>query len=126
MASIVEREVGCEKNNHVQDCALVADIFWRRIKAGMPLQSDATVNFVTGKSLLQPTNSDLEKDSPYNTYKYRGLPPGPIGNPGLKSIRATIFPQANEYFYFITDAQGVFHYGKTIEDHIANRQKYLQ
>lgn len=120
LASIVEREVGSE-----QDRRLVADIFWRRLAAGIALQSDATVNYVTGKSALQPTIADTEVDSPYNTYKYRGLPPGPIGNPGLASIKAAVSPESNPYFFFLTDSTGTVHYAKTFEEHLANKKKYL-
>ncbi|MBI4092844.1 MAG: endolytic transglycosylase MltG [Candidatus Kerfeldbacteria bacterium] len=120
LGSIVEREVRTEA-----DRRLVADIFWRRLAAGIPLQSDATVNYVTGKNLLQPTQADTEADSPYNTYKYKGLPPGPISNPGFISITAAIRPEPNPYFYFLTDAQGTVHYAKTYEEHLANKQKYL-
>ncbi len=120
LASIVEREVRSE-----QDRRMAADIFWRRLSAGIPLQSDATVNFVTGKSALQPSSADLEVDSPYNTYKYRGLPPGPIGNPGLNSIKAAVSPEPNPYFFFLTDPAGAVHYAQTFEEHLTNKKKYL-
>ncbi|MBI4090219.1 MAG: endolytic transglycosylase MltG [Candidatus Kerfeldbacteria bacterium] len=121
LASIVEREVRTDR-----DRRLAADIFWRRLAAGIALQSDATVNYVTGKSALQPTIADTEVDSPYNTYRNRGLPPGPIGNPGLSSIQAVLRPEANGNFYFLTDASGTVYYAKTFEEHVANKQRYLQ
>ncbi|MBI5405331.1 MAG: endolytic transglycosylase MltG [Candidatus Kerfeldbacteria bacterium] len=121
LASIVEREVRTDR-----DRGLVADIFWRRLGIGMPLQSDATVNYVTGKSALQPTLTDTEVDSPYNTYRVRGLPPGPIGNPGLASLTATIRPITNDNLYFLTDSSGAVHYAKTYEDHLANKRQYLE
>lgn len=120
LASIVEREV---RND--QDRAMVADIFLRRLSIGMALQSDATVNYVTGKSALQPTLSDLEVVSPYNTYAHAGLPPGPIGNPGLSSITAVVRPKSNSYLYFLTDKAGSVHYGTTYEEHLSNKQQYL-
>jgi len=121
LASIVEREARTDA-----DRRMVADIFWRRIGIGMPLQSDATVNYVTGKSLLRPTGSDIEADSLYNTYKYKGLPPGPIGNPGLSSINAVVTPTSNTFLYFLTDATGAVHYAATYEEHLANVQRYLE
>lgn len=121
LASIVEREVRKD-----EDRAMVADIFLRRLTIGMPLESDATVNYVTGKSALQPTLTDTEIESPYNTYRNKGLPPGPINNPGLSSITAVINPQPNSYLYFLTDSAGGVHFGTTYEQHLANKQQYLQ
>lgn len=120
LASIVEREVRTD-----QDRRLVADIFWRRLAAGIALQSDATVNYVTGKNALQSSITDTEVDSPYNTYRYRGLPPGPIGNPGLSSMRAVLTPEANDKYYFLTDAGGTVYYATTFEEHLVNKQRYL-
>ncbi len=119
LASIVEREARTDA-----DRRMVADIFWRRIGMGMPLQSDVTVKYATGKSDVQP--GDTQIDSPYNTYKYNGLPPGPIANPGLSSINAAINPQPNAYLYFLTDSSGTVHYAKTYDEHVANVQQYLK
>ena len=95
------------------------------IEAGIGLQSDATVNFVTGKGLAQPTYADLEIDSPYNTYKYRGLTPGPISNPSIETIEAVIYPTTNEYYYFLTTPEGEAIYSKTYDEHLQNKYKYL-
>lgn len=116
LASIVEKEV---KGN--QDRKKVADIFYKRLKAGIGLQADSTVNYVTGKNVTGASLDDLKKDSPYNTYKYRGLPPGPISNPGMSSILAVIYPEANPYYYFLTAKDGQVYYGKTFEEHVKNR-----
>lgn len=120
MASIIEKEARGD------DMAMVADIFWRRIGEKIPLQSDATVNYATGKYETQPSAEDLEVDSPYNTYKYRGLPAGPIGNPGLEAIRAAIYPKANNYWYFLHTKDGQTIYSRNFEEHKANKLKYLQ
>lgn len=120
LASIVEREVPT-----LADKKMVADIFLKRLDAGIGLQSDATVNYVTGKGLAQPTYADLEIDSPYNTYKYRGLPPGPIANPGIDSIKAVIYPTANNYYYFLTTKEGQVIYSVDYEEHLNNKAKYL-
>lgn len=121
VASMVEREVAIE-----EDRRLVADIFWRRLARPMRLESDATVNYVTGKDLPAVTVEDTQVDSPYNTYRVDGLPPGPIGNPGLVSIRAVLDPKPNEFFYFLTDKDGKAHYARTFEEHVVNKEKYLR
>jgi UPF0755 protein len=120
MASVIEKEARGE------DMALISDIFWRRIGEGIALQSDATVNYATGKYETQPSLDDLEIDSPYNTYKYRGLPKGPIGNPGLEAIRAAIYPKANNYWYFLHTKDGQTIYSRNFNEHKANKLKYLQ
>lgn len=120
LASIVEREVP-----QSADKKMIADIFLKRLEASIGLQSDATVNYITGKGLIQPTAADLAIDSPYNTYKYRGLPPGPISNPGIDSIEAVIYPTKNNYYYFLTTKDGKVIYSRTYEEHLANKKKYL-
>ncbi|MDO8668832.1 MAG: endolytic transglycosylase MltG [Candidatus Buchananbacteria bacterium] len=121
LASIIEREVPKDA-----DKKLIADIFLKRIEAGIALQSDATVNYVTGKGRAQPSYDDLKIDSPYNTYKYRGLPPGPISNPGIKSLEAVIYPTKNPYYYFLTTLDdGTVIYSQTYEEHLINKAKYL-
>lgn len=121
LASIVEKEAGSGENKK-----MVADIFLRRLAAGIPLQSDATVNYVTLKNITRPSLEDTEVDSSFNTYKYRGLPLGPISNPGLESIEAVLYPRANNYWYFLTTPEGEFIYSKTHDEHVANKQKYLR
>lgn len=121
LASIIEREV--PKND---DKKMIADVFLKRLTDGIALQSDATINYITGKGMSQPTYDDLKIDSPYNTYKYRGLPPGPISNPGIKSIEAVIYPTKNPYYYFLTTLDdGRVIYSKTYDEHLANKAKYL-
>lgn len=119
LASIVETEVKTEN-----DRKMVADLFLRRIAAGMPLQSDATVRYVLGETKVQHSLDDIAIDSPYNTYKYPGLPPGPIGNPGLVSMRAVVSPSANPYWYFLNNPEtGVTVFSTTFEEHVANKAK---
>ena len=120
LASIIEREVPKKA-----DKKMVADIFIKRLEDGIGLQSDATVNYVTGKGLAQPSYSDLEIDSPYNTYKYRGLPPGPISNPGIDSIEAVVYPTENDYHYFLTTPEGDVIYSVDYQEHLDNKIKYL-
>lgn len=121
MASIIEREMF-----GLEDRKMVSDIFWKRLELGMPLQSDASVNYVTGKGLTRPTLEDTRVDSPYNTYKYPGLPLGPISNPGAEAIEAAIYPTSNDYYYFLNTEDGDIIYSKTHDEHVANKQKYLK
>jgi len=121
MASIIEREVRSD-----DDRKMVSDIFWKRISIGMGLQADSTVNYVTGKDTPSISYEDRDIDSPYNTYKYRGLPPGPISSPSLSSIEAAVYPNSNPYYFFLTDPEGKVYYAKTLEEHGVNRVKYLR
>lgn len=121
MASIVEREVKTP-----EDRRKVADIFWRRIGKGMALQADSTVNYATGKSLPSVTYEDTQAVSRYNTYKYPGLPLGPISNPGLDALEAAIDPEPNDAWYFLTDADGNVHYARTLDEHNRNKARYLR
>ncbi len=120
LASIIEREVP-----NSEDKKMIADIFIKRLEIGMALQSDATINFITGKGMTQPTYADLEIDSPYNTYKYAGLPPGPIASPGEDSIEAVLYPTSNPYYFFLTSHEGEVIYSKTYEEHLQNKAIYL-
>ncbi len=121
MASIIEREVrGSEERR------MVADIFWRRLDEGMRLQADSTVNYVTGKRLPSVSYDDTRYDSPYNTYRYAGLPPGPIGNPGIEAIEAALDPEPNDFWYFLTDEEGTVHYARTFDEHNQNKYRYLK
>lgn len=121
MASIIEAEVKSD-----QERALVSDLFWRRLKYNLPLEADSTINYITGKETPQASAEDIKIDSPYNTYKYRGLPPGPIANPGLSAIKAAIYPKANDYWFFLTTPkEGRAIFAKTYGEHLANKRKYL-
>ena len=120
MASILEDELRTDR-----DRAKAADLFWRRLDIGMALQSDATVNYVTGKGRAQPSIEDTKVDSPYNTYKYPGLPPGPIGNPGVSAIRAAVSPEPNTFLYYLSAPDGTTYFAETYEQHLANKAKYL-
>lgn len=121
MASIVEKEAPDKEN-----MAMVADIFWRRYDIGMALQSCATVNYVTGKYTPAISAEDKKIDSLYNTYMYPGLPPGPIANPSLTAIEATIYPTKNSYWYFMSGTDGQIHYAKDLEGHNLNVWRYLR
>ncbi|MEJ0021968.1 MAG: endolytic transglycosylase MltG [Candidatus Doudnabacteria bacterium] len=134
LASIVEKEVGRNKTNLTADDLstmqkereLVASVFYNRLSAGMPLESDATVNYITGKSDRSVTTADTKIKSAYNTYQVKGLPPTPISNPGLDSIMAAIYPAKSDYLYFLNAPDGTAYFAKTLDEHNANKAKYLK
>lgn len=118
MASLLEKEV-----RTLDDKKIVSGILWKRISIGMPLQLDSTVNYITDKNDASVKIKDTKIDSPYNTYKYKGLPRGPISNPGLDSIMAAIYPKKTNYWYYLSDGKTIF--SETLEQHNAARLKYL-
>lgn len=120
MASILEKEA-----SKTADRKMIAGVLWHRIEIGMPLQTDATFPYYLGRNTFEVTLTDLKADHPYNTYTNEGLPPGPIGNPGLDSILAAAQPTKNNYIFFLSDRQGNFHYSVTYEGHLANKKRYL-
>jgi UPF0755 protein len=120
LASILEEEV-----QNDTDRRLVADLFLRRLDMGMLLQADSALGYITGKGSLELTLKDLQMDSPYNLYKYKGFPPTPISNPGIAAINAAIEPTPNKYIYFLSDKDGINHFAITYDEHLKNRKKYL-
>jgi len=121
MASIVEKEV-----RSAEDMRKVAGIFWQRISNGQPLESCATLAYILGKDKPQYSQADTEIESPYNTYQYSGLPPGPISNPGLQAIRAAVNPEMTGYNYFLSRPDtGETVFSRTYEEHLQNKAKYL-
>lgn len=121
MASIIEREAA---NNNAER-KIISGILWKRIEINMPLQVDAPFVYILGKGSAQLTRADLEEDSPYNTYTNLGLPPGPIGNPGLNSIKAALYPTETDYLYYLHGTDGVVRYGRNFDEHVANKRAYL-
>ena len=121
-ASIIEKEV-----RGVEDKKIVSDIFWRRLEAGIPLQSCASIVYITGQKSVEISKNDMAIDSPYNTYKYKGLPVGPICNPGMESILAAIYPTKNDYWYFLNRQDtGEAIFSRTLEEHNIAKAKYLK
>lgn len=120
LASIIEKEVG-----KPADRRLVSSVLENRLSVGMPLQVDATLDYVLGKNTYELTYEDLEYDSPYNTYKYAGLPPGPIANPGLDSIIAVLEPSESDYLFYVSDREGNTYFAKTYKEHQLNVDKYF-
>ena len=119
LASIIEKEVMVPR-----EAPLVSAVFWNRLRIGMPLQSDPTVQFVMERPQKKLYYSDLALDSPYNTYKYQGLPPGPIASPGLNSIKAALEPANVDYLYFVAKGDGTHAFSRTFQQHTAARRRY--
>lgn len=121
MASIVEREVQTD-----DDMALVAGVLWQRNDDGVGLDADATVRYALDKPTGPLTVADLADDSPYNTRKFRGLPPGPISNPGLRALQAAANPEPSDYYYYLNAPSGETIFSKTNDEHNVNKAKYLR
>ncbi len=119
MASLVEKEA-----QNPEDQRIIAGILWNRIRKGLPLQVDAVFGYIEGRAEFAPSLAELSTDSPYNTYKHKGLPPGPIANPGLGALRAAIAPEKTRYLFYLTGRDGLMHYAATFAEHQANRQAY--
>ncbi|QHW35328.1 endolytic transglycosylase MltG [Paenibacillus rhizovicinus] len=123
IASLIEREVVVDEERPI-----VAGIIYNRLKKGMPLQIDATVQYLLDKQKERLMESDLQVDSPYNTYKIKGLPPGPIASPSLKSIEAALFPTKTDYYYYVTKKDGSHEhlFAETLKQHNQNIAKSNQ
>lgn len=118
LASIVERETG-----KPDERAKVAGVFINRLRRGMPLQSDPTVAYAAtaGAPMDRPiSRADLDRDHPFNTYRNRALPPGPIASPGKGALGATLHPEANDYLYFVADGSGGHAFSRTLDEHNRN------
>jgi UPF0755 protein len=112
LASIVEREAVAREER-----PLIAAVFWNRLRLGMPLQADPTVQYAMGKERRVLTRADLQTDHPYNTYLRAGLPPGPIASPGLDVVAATLDPAPVNYLYFVKKDDQRHYFSATVEEH---------
>ncbi len=121
MASLIEKEA-----KTFGDKKIVSGVLWKRLKNGIPLQVDATINYITGKKSVKVSKEETKIDSPYNTYKYRGLPLGPICNPGEESFLAAIYPGDSQYWYYLSDTDGIIYFSETLKEHNIKKAKYLK
>jgi UPF0755 protein len=122
LASILEREA-----NSPESMQAVANILLRRLAIDMPLQVDASIEYILDKPLGELLPEDLRQDSPYNTYTRFGLPPTPIGNPGAVALSAVInATTATPYLFYITGDDGNFYYGRDFDEHRLNIARYLR
>ena len=118
MASIIEREAQLKEEK-----PLMASVFYNRLKKGMKLGSDATVNYAYDYNKRRMYYKDLKIDSPYNTYMYKGLPPGPISNPDYNSIMAALNPATTDYLFFVVTSNGKHTFTKTYKEHLEVQKK---
>jgi len=116
LASIIEKEA-----KFAEEKRQISSVFHNRLKSGMKLQSCATIQYILGKPKEILEESDLEIESPYNTYLYKGLPPGPICNPGIDSIIAALEPANEDYLFFVLGDNGRHIFSKTYEEHLKNK-----
>jgi UPF0755 protein len=121
VASLVEEEVKTDK-----DRKIVAGIIYKRLEEGIRLDIDATTRYAVNKLTGALTQKDLDSDDPYNTRKVKGLPPGPIANPGIKAIEATIDFQKSDYLFYLSAPDGTTYYAKTNAEHEENKDKHLK
>lgn len=121
LSSVVEQE-----SKYDIDRPGVAGVFYNRLEKGMALQSDVTVLYAMGIKKEQVLYKDLEIDSKYNTYRYKGLPIGPIGSFGVPSLKATLYPEDNNYYYFIAKPDGYCIFNETFEEHTVDVNEYLR
>lgn len=127
MASIIEKEAPIFAQKDITAAKIVSGIFWNRLKIGMALQSDATLSYILNDKKPAHSGAELQVESPYNTYKYRGLPPGPIANPGMIAILAAIYPAKTDYFFFLTTFDGSkIYYAKNYDEHLRNKYLYMK
>ncbi|MCR4662266.1 MAG: endolytic transglycosylase MltG [Endomicrobiaceae bacterium] len=116
LASIVEKEAVADNERPI-----IAGVFLNRLSKGMRLESCSTVLYAMGINKERLSFEDLKFESPYNTYKYKGLPPGPICNPGAKAIDAVLYPQITDSLYFVSKGNGTHYFSSTFEQHVKNK-----
>lgn len=121
MASIIEGET-----NLLSEMPRIAGVYYNRLRIGMKLQADPTVQFIQPKGWKRLKGNDLKIDSPYNTYLYYGLPPGPINNPGRDAIMAALYPERHSYLYFVVNPSGGHIFSSTFSEHKQNARKYFK
>ena len=119
LASIIKGETNNEK-----EMPVISGVYHNRLRIGMKLQADPTIQYLFPDGWRRILYEDLEIDSPYNTYKYAGLPPGPINNPGKAAIIAALYPEKNSYLYFVADGNGGHKFSKRYNEHLRNIREY--
>ncbi|GAC1303009.1 MAG: hypothetical protein NVSMB19_12680 [Vulcanimicrobiaceae bacterium] len=120
LASLVEREAKADDER-----ALMAGVYYNRLRRGMPLEVDATIEYTFARHKTTITYADLASASPYNTYKHTGLPPTPIANPGRPSLDAAFHPKPSDYLYYVYMGNGRSAFARTLAEHNANVARYL-
>ncbi len=121
LASIIERETYLDEER-----PLISAVYHNRLQQGVRLQGDPTVLYALGRTAGPLTKEDLRVNSPYNTYRHHGLPPGPIASPGLASLKAAVNPAPVDYLYFVARGDGGHEFSKTLEEHVKAVRRYRQ
>jgi UPF0755 protein len=121
MASLLEKEV-----RTADDKEIVSGILWKRLENDFPLQVDSTITYITGQKSTTVSKAETQIDSPFNTYKYPGLPLGPICNPGVESIIAALYPKSSDYWYYLSSPEGQTIFSVTLADHNAAKDMHLR
>lgn len=121
LASIIEGEAIYNRERPV-----IAGVYHNRLKQGMRLQADPTIQYIVEDGPRRLLNKDLKIDSPYNTYLNYGLPPGPINNPGIESIKAALYPAETEYLYFVARGDGYHTFSRTKEEHTKAKREFQE
>ncbi|HBV95725.1 MAG: aminodeoxychorismate lyase [Peptococcaceae bacterium BICA1-7] len=121
IASMIEGEAAVDEERPI-----IAGVIYNRLRLGMPLQIDATVKYALGGNVKRILYKDLEIDSPYNTYRVAGLPPGPINSPGEASLTASVSPAQTNYLYYVAKPDGTHAFAATLEEHNNNRRMYIK
>lgn len=119
LASIIEGEAIYDKER-----AIISGVYHNRLNIGMRLQADPTIQYIIDDSPRRLLNKDLKIKSPYNTYLNKGLPPGPINNPGIESIKAALYPAKTDYIYFVARGDGYHTFSRTKEEHNIAKRKF--
>jgi UPF0755 protein len=120
LASIVELEA-----SNYEDRRKIAGVMYNRLEQGMPLQVDVSFVYIMNKGTFDITLEDLRHTSPYNTYVYKGLPPGPIGSPSMEALHATVDPVESDWLFYLADKSGVTYYSKTYKEHLRKKRQYI-
>lgn len=121
VASLVEREAKADDER-----ALIAGVIYNRLRKGMPLDIDASIEYIFPHHKTEITRADLRINSAYNTYLHAGLPPTPIANPGLPSLLAALHPRHSDYYYYVYKGNGHHAFARTLQEHEANVSRYLR
>jgi UPF0755 protein len=121
LASLIEKEAVA-----AEEKPLISSVFHNRLRIGMPLQSDPTAVYGVRAFSGKVSKADIERPSPYNTYRIKGLPPGPIGNPGADALQAALKPATSQYFYFVARQDGTHQFSRTLDEHNRAVSKYLK
>lgn len=120
IASIIEREA-----IHKEELYLMSSVYYNRLQKKMKLQADPTIQYILKNPKKKLTLKDLEINSPYNTYRYKGLPPTPISNPSLEALKASFYPEKTDYYFFVLMPDGKHYFSKTYSEHLEAKRKYL-